>query len=130
MKNTVINSISMAKTTQVKSVSVPVDQAKYAEKNNISLSRVVQDELARMMKKNDPHRHMPIVEIRSFINNYMVVLGLGIVILLATLVLSPYLLQASIGVTIALYIVGGVTTVYGAWEYGFWHGILKRRARA
>lgn len=120
----------MAKTTQVRSVSVPVDQAKYAKEHNISLSRVVQDELSSMMKKNDPHRHMPVGDIRAFKNNYLLILGLGVVLLLATLTLSPYLLQASIGVTIALYIVGGLTTVYGAWEYGFWYGILKRRARA
>lgn len=120
----------MAKTTQVKSVSLRNDQVEYAEKNNISLSRVVQDELSSMMKKNDPQRHLPIGEIRAFRKNYLIILGLGAVILLTTISLSLYFVLASRWLTVVLYLVGGVVTVYGAWEYGFWNGILKRRVKA
>jgi len=111
-------------------VSIPTEQAEYVEKHGISLSRLVQDELGDMMGKRDPHRHLPTEEIMTLRRNYLTILGLGVAILLATMAFSPHLLPASRWLTIALFVISGVVTVYGAWEYGYWHGILRRRAKA
>lgn len=116
-----------------KMISIPEEQNKFAEENEVSLSALVQAQL-RAMKNPESDtsqfKYTPNQVLREGRKQGIISMLAGAFILVVGLGLWAFLLVAvpSIWPFVIIWMVGTVVSYYGYHEYSKWNDILWRRS--